>query len=385
MRKKLTLATVIIVILVATLTPVGGKERQACSTCIGCGLRWFSDGILNIGLFSPLGIAAAWRARSGWSVWKAILGGALLSASIEVLQLFVPGRDPELLDILFNTIGAAVGAIIAFRPEIWILPSSRQSTRLLLGWSIFTMGLVIATGVLLSPAAEPRQPPAQVAAAHAILSRGARLEITVPAASPPTEITPLAAFYGNWDAEWLYLGRLENDGIFRYRTKARNAGFDQPEYRVAALFSAAPTDRPLPIAMWHRARDWCIRVDVRERCGVGPSAGRGWSIVAYPDAIGQRWGYVIDVLWIAALMFPFGYWTRKPALPFMPGIALALLVALPWITGLTYTSFAQWLGAIAGFAAGFGLVKLTRGSSLASAEPSREDSDPIGRNPSLAP
>jgi glycopeptide antibiotics resistance protein len=69
-----------------------------------------TEGLLNVALFVPLGAALN---LAGLSVRRTLLAGLALSTSIELLQLLViPGRFGQLQDILANTIGAAIGALL---------------------------------------------------------------------------------------------------------------------------------------------------------------------------------------------------------------------------------------------------------------------------------
>ena len=72
----------------------------------------FADFVANIGFFVPIGLVAAlllpWRA---W--WLAIPLGAALSGLLELGQyLFLPERFASVTDVLANSIGALVGALI---------------------------------------------------------------------------------------------------------------------------------------------------------------------------------------------------------------------------------------------------------------------------------
>lgn len=72
------------------------------------------DIILNFVIYLPLGLTAFLalrrRASRSFAALIAIALGYLLSVSMELLQVYVPGRDPSLLDVLMNTLGAAAGA-----------------------------------------------------------------------------------------------------------------------------------------------------------------------------------------------------------------------------------------------------------------------------------
>lgn len=65
------------------------------------------DSVANIVLYLPLGLAAF---RCFPSVLRVTLAGALLSVSMEFLQMFTPNRDSSLRDLFCNTLGSALGA-----------------------------------------------------------------------------------------------------------------------------------------------------------------------------------------------------------------------------------------------------------------------------------
>jgi glycopeptide antibiotics resistance protein len=71
-----------------------------------------SDIIQNILLFIPFGFLGYFSLihKSSWLKKSAIVAmGAMLSASVEFLQIFSPLRSPALSDIIFNTLGTALG------------------------------------------------------------------------------------------------------------------------------------------------------------------------------------------------------------------------------------------------------------------------------------
>ena len=68
------------------------------------------DRVLNALLFVPLGATVA--LLLGRRVWPlAMLAGFALSAAVEYAQGRIPGRVPDPEDVLWNTCGAAVGAL----------------------------------------------------------------------------------------------------------------------------------------------------------------------------------------------------------------------------------------------------------------------------------
>jgi len=84
------------------------------------------DAVLNVVFYMPLGAAAflALRRRPFALAASAALGG-LVSISVEWMQLSIPTRVGNLVDLLTNTIGALLGAIVA-----WVATSSPVASRL---------------------------------------------------------------------------------------------------------------------------------------------------------------------------------------------------------------------------------------------------------------
>ncbi|CAN5199684.1 hypothetical protein BH11ACT3_BH11ACT3_13130 [soil metagenome] len=80
----------------------------------------FADFVANIVFFVPVGlIAALLLSRRLW--WLAIPLGVSLSICIELGQLlFLPGRDASVTDVLANSTGTVIGAVI--------VPATRRAT-----------------------------------------------------------------------------------------------------------------------------------------------------------------------------------------------------------------------------------------------------------------
>jgi glycopeptide antibiotics resistance protein len=78
-----------------------------------------ADLITNVLLFMPWGfLLAIWRAGRGTScaasVLLATLTGSLLSAGVEIGQLYAPSRTPSVVDLAANTLGSILGALIGW-------------------------------------------------------------------------------------------------------------------------------------------------------------------------------------------------------------------------------------------------------------------------------
>jgi VanZ family protein len=95
----------ILVIALLTLNPfylaMPGKIRFAFSSDL-------TNLISNILLFLPIGFFYHLSTRKR----GAFLVGAIVSISIEIIQIFIPARTPSIVDILANTLGAGFGAAL---------------------------------------------------------------------------------------------------------------------------------------------------------------------------------------------------------------------------------------------------------------------------------
>lgn len=74
------------------------------------------DIMINIFGFVPFGFVFAaylsWNRNVSHSLLITILCGAAISLTIEVLQEYIPGRDSGILDIITNTLGTFLGALL---------------------------------------------------------------------------------------------------------------------------------------------------------------------------------------------------------------------------------------------------------------------------------
>ena len=74
----------------------------------------FADLVTNIFLFVPIGflLRLTRRKDTDFLCLQAIVFGVLLSFTVESAQVFIPGRYPQVIDVLTNSFGAWLGAII---------------------------------------------------------------------------------------------------------------------------------------------------------------------------------------------------------------------------------------------------------------------------------
>ena len=120
------------------------------------------DVAANVLGYAPLGFLLTLASlRSGhirWAMWLAVSGAWLLSLMMETLQSYLPSRIPSNVDLALNTLGAALGAYVAWALEKlgalghwsrfrsrWLTPDARGAMALLALWPV----------ALLFPAAVP--------------------------------------------------------------------------------------------------------------------------------------------------------------------------------------------------------------------------------------
>ena len=99
------LGYVILIILLLTLNPFYLSRPERIAFTFQSDIQ---NLFANILLFIPLGFSYRLTANGR----GAFLLGAVVSLGIELLQLFLPARTPSVVDILANTLGAGLGALI---------------------------------------------------------------------------------------------------------------------------------------------------------------------------------------------------------------------------------------------------------------------------------
>jgi hypothetical protein len=338
---RAALVAVVLIILALTLRPSGHAPSPAFSFALTLARRELADGILNLLLFVPLGMVLAWNSGR---VAPAAICGAFLSLGIELAQTIVPGRDPALSDIIFNSAGAFIGAIAGRGPRKWLTPSRKGSLVLTISGAVGCCIITISTALLLAPLAGTP-------------IRGVR-KMALPASVSIAwhDAGTLIAMQIPRSEDGLLIARSGNDLLLRYPAKASASGLDQADYWLAEAFVPTPTPSVSSISFERDRARWRISIDSLSAT-LGPTIGEGWALLAYPDAIGRRWGRFISGLWMFALCLPVGFWARTPASLAAASSLAVLLMVVPVATGVLDTTAIEWVGALVGFAMGAGLAR----------------------------
>ncbi|MCA0375127.1 MAG: VanZ family protein [Gemmatimonadetes bacterium] len=149
---RAALVASVVLILGATLGPFSAIDPGQIPPrwCLACGGAWLTDGISNVVLFVPLGLALA---ASGVPAWRAIGAGTLLSLLVETLQSvgIPPARSPASADVLANAWGAVCGVLLWRARYALLTPSPVLARRLAVGWSSGAAAVCAASALLLQP------------------------------------------------------------------------------------------------------------------------------------------------------------------------------------------------------------------------------------------
>jgi hypothetical protein len=138
-RRAGVLVTFAALVTIAGLTLLPGEPSSEPRVCC-----YPADFTLNILLFVPLGVGLA---MMGARIPLAALAGLVFSAAIETSQLWIPGRFPSMTDVLSNSLGTVLGAVL-----IWGWPARAR------WWRIVGPGLAVtiaAAWVVAVPMVRP--------------------------------------------------------------------------------------------------------------------------------------------------------------------------------------------------------------------------------------
>jgi VanZ like family len=375
-------------ILGATLAPVGTEFQPDFVRCIICGGRGSADAVANLLLYAPLGAALFWNGRVGL---RAVGIAFLLSACIEFAQTFIPGRDPSLGDVTFNTLGAAAGQIAVLLAGRWLVPSAARAARASLAAAALATAVLVMTGVLLAPAfpstalsiwytpalAEMPWYHARVLAARLdglaiqpgvlppqasqVLGLGEPLSVTALAGPRVPTLAPLIVLEDDHVNQIYLVGPDRDDLVVRYQTRAATWGLDQPDIRLRGVLAGSTAGDTLRIGVQRRRAEWCLSLNQRERCGLGFSVGDAWAMVMFPRHW-PPWSHtLLGTMWVGGLALPIGLWTRR-RIASVVAVALlsAALALVPPLVALLGTPAVQWCGAVLGWGAGLALQALLR-------------------------
>lgn len=335
----------------ATLLPTDttGEWTESVTFCLFCGELGGVDFLLNVLLFVPLGFALR---LSGLTPRRAIGVAFATSLLIESLQLHVvSGRDSSLGDLVANTVGGAVGALLTDSWRSWIRPSPPAALRLLTGgvalWLLMLAGTAWAlrrsmphtlyysqwaadlqhlarfegtvasatlNGASLPPGPLERSPVLR----FVLAGDSARVDASALAGPPTAGLAPIVSIHDHRRTEVLLLGQWERDLVYRMRLRASDLKLRAPVVTLSEAFPHPPARRSahsapdtLRLAGGFRDNQLFALVERGDRAkeAILPlSPTIGWSLL-WPLPFRQhRLVTALSVAWTAVWLLPLGYW-----------------------------------------------------------------------------
>jgi hypothetical protein len=365
--RLLLLALSVAAIAAATLVPI---PQQAASTaltpwyCLLCGQEGSVDVILNVALFVPFGVMLG---VFGMRHWRAALVGGGMSLAIELLQAtVVTGRDPSLSDVLTNTLGTLLGAMIGgLLPALW-RPTRAWARYLALATGVAWLAVVGLTAVGLQPERAhglvkrldaPTVPLLEqfrgdVTSAAADSEAGhLGLSATIITGPISDRLAPVVELDDGSSTPLARLGQLGQKPTFSRRLLATRARFHTPVVRLyGSVLPAVPTAAAIEGAFDRSVLRAAATVHgTRHEAALPLTPGSGWMLLlplGYPFDIHHQW---TSALWLGLPLLLTGFWTGRGGV--RPAAAVAGFVLLlglglevvPWLSALPRDGMVAWM------------------------------------------
>src|SRR5690606_3562033 len=324
---------------------------------------------------------------------RAILAGAALSLCIEFTQQFIPGRDPSLSDLVFNTTGTALGhAVLRGAPRL-LAPSTATASRLALAAAALAAGVLGVTASSFTPAfpdstyyaqwtpdlghlapydgsvldaelAGVPLPPPRLHDSRGVarlLREGGPLRITAIAGAPPPSLASIFSIYDDRQREVILVGADGDDLVLRVRTRAAALRLDHPDLRLPGALAGVRPGDTLAITVEGRPgrAGFCVGLNGNVSCGPRHPLGIGWALLLYSERFPKTIGFLLSAAWVAALVAPTAFWARRRWESALAAVILlaALVAAAAGAPAVGFTA-ADALGIAAGIAAALGVRRL---------------------------
>ena len=366
-------------VLGATLTSSAGPDSDKLRLCLECGTYGLSDAIGNVALFVPLALGLR---CSGVSGRMTVALALLLSVCIELAQLFLPGRESALGDIVANTTGAVVVALL------WRWWPERRSGPRGVAAAVASLFLVVGIGWALRPSfphtvyygqwtaqlgqyesyrgkvlsasigglALPSWRLEDSRAVRERLAEGEALEVRGIAGPRTERLAPLFSIADSAGRSVLLVGPDRDDLVLQLGTRAIDLRLNQPDLRWRGAMAAARAGDSLVVVVRRSSGGYCLELNGRERCGLGFSIGRAWALVQFPPHLPPAAQTALDCVFMALLGLPVGLLLRRDAIGTVTAVtAVGGVAVLPSLVGLSPTPAHQ----VAALALGLGAAVLS--------------------------
>ncbi|WP_411279849.1 VanZ family protein [Gemmatimonas sp.] len=408
MGRLILLLACIGLIVLATLAPLGATQGGNLPPrwCLACGGLWATDGISNVVLFAPFGVALAMLRVRWWGVLLLSLG---FSLGVEYLQSIglPPGRSAAWADVVANTLGGLVGVWLWARRG-WMFPASwRVAGRLCWGWAagvVMTFGL---TSVALGPRSGNSEAatandaaratygasPLQFTPGHGwfggladsltvngftITHKGTGPLMAMVSREPATvamrvvlrgreeggALVPIGYLHVAGDSSAVaFVGERDLAAELVVTRRAWDWGLAMPTLQLDSVFAGRSVSDPRPVVLEAWSAPDTLRLSAQSDAFNGTRAIAltpviGWALIQTVFEIGGDFALLAHICWIAALMVPIGWWGIQAAARRWRALAIAVLwigvgaTAMPRLFGVAPVSGRDWLLMVGLLAAG---------------------------------
>jgi hypothetical protein len=404
---SLVVACALVVIAAVTLGP-SSTGVSLPFFCIACGSIGGVDFVLNVSLFVPLGVGLSLLLRNSARV---VLIGLLITLAIEALQWrAIPGRDAALGDIVANSCGAWLGALLtSAAPSLWRARGA-QAMRYSVWCSAAAIVIVTVVGFLLLAGPDtslyrvqwmvtrenqdrfagtlhsaslnsvPLRPAGAVRSGlfkdtidlRAVVTGGDSLS------RKGAEILRIASFR----REAVLLGQRGDALVFRVFTNASRFRFRSPLVALRGQFPSTPPGEARSPQTEIEGRSAPDFVSLAATRGATSSSvtlrrtvGLGWTLILpWNIGVGPKW-WPASALWLAVLAFPASFFAARAAqhgaeaanqarVTWWPvALVIGSLVVPPTAMGLSPLDALEWSGVAMGIAGGIGVARVGRKES----------------------
>jgi hypothetical protein len=349
-------------IVAATLLPFGGiaAEHIPPSWCVRCGSLWLTDVISNVAMFVPFGVALGLRR---WTVWRVAVASLLFTVGVEALQSVgvPPGRSPALADVMSNTVGGVLGALLVLGWRWQRVASRAQLSVLALAWSALVCAVVAGSGYMLTPvtgreAARATGVSITSSAFGHVPGHGWYEGLTDSAFVGSTRIKrgwsgpviqqmsfeqfPVAAgvtvrgtdpLYGqipllfvhlpNDSAAWLQIAKHDTDVELTVLRRAWRWGLTMPSVYVPQAFADRTVNDARPLTVTANVTTAMLRLQTSGAYAGADSLALtpllGWTLIQPLISTDSPFAWVISAGWLLALTFPLGWLYARSGSPWI--------------------------------------------------------------------
>jgi hypothetical protein len=353
-------------------------------------------------LFVPLGVGLHLLLENRR---RAVLLALLTTLAIETLQWrVIPGRDAALSDVVSNSLGGWLGAVLASEMPLLWRARGAHTMRYSLWWSAVVIGILFAVSFLLLPGRAGSQYRVQWMVTRPNTDRFSGTLLSASLNSMPlrpvvavksglftdtivlravvsggdslsrrgAEILRVATFSG----EALLLGQRGDALVFRTFTNASRYRFHSLLIALPGQFASNPSGEFRPVQIDIEGRSTASYISLAVTRGsttsgvtVPRTVSLGWTLLLpWNIGIGPGW-WPANVLWLVMLVFPASFLAARAAqrgvgvkdarAPWWPlALVIVALATLPAAMGLSPLGVLDWTGVAVGVAAGVGVARV---------------------------